>query len=129
MIKKKKKAPKRVNRKFTSQKISLPLQPRKVRRHQGGKGATEKPSLAQTAWNAAVQVSPLKGTNFFLLHVRLNASKLVAAALHVRPWEALPLWARRGLKKLAARKPGATDMTEQEAAYYGYETTPAPTPF
>lgn len=138
-MKKKKMAPKRATQKTAphSKKQSTEKVTKHTERY-GVSGKTlkrfmkarveEKPSLAQKLWDAE-EGGPLRTAllwarrriHFFLLTKRLGASKERAEAVVDRQWQALPLWARRGLKRHAANKQKKflPDWSPQEADYYG----------
>ena len=74
------------------------------------------PSLAQKLWSESTD-RPL---HLFLLTKRLGASKKQAEAAVDRSWLALPLWARKGLKKLAHSVQNRQRfMSDREVSYYG----------
>lgn len=115
-----KKAPKRVPRKAKLSDYGIPVRGLKTSKHvQEGKRVAENPSPARQLWDGANSPRELR---LSLLTDRLGASRQRAEAVVDREWVALPLWARRGLKKLAANS--QREMTPQEVAYY--EQAPAP---
>lgn len=91
-----------------------------LRKQLAASRVVEKPSPAQELWD---QPDRPRALHLFLLTNRLGATRRQAEAVVDRPWPALPLWARKGLKRLTTRR--QRQMTSEEAEYYGSQTPPA----